>query len=64
MKDNYGYELDPCPFCGGKAILVRIDTSFRYDKTERGFVRCSKCEVEQAWSEPLEDAVERWNTRV
>lgn len=63
-KKNYGYIVDPCPFCGGEAVLVQTDPNFKFHDEEYGFVRCTKCEVEQAWSEPFEKAVERWNTRV
>lgn len=50
-------ELDPCPFCGGKATLTQtIGGSF--------YVFCTDCGVEQGFSEPTEaEAIEKWNTR-
>ena len=62
-EKNFGYDLDPCPFCGGEAQLHKVDPMLRYSHEETGFVRCTKCEIEQGYSYPLDEAVERWNTR-
>jgi Lar family restriction alleviation protein len=58
---NRGWELDPCPFCGGKAKLNH--TKSFIDEDGGYWVSCTKCEVQQGFSYREEEAVERWNTR-
>ena len=54
--------LKPCPFCGGKAAMERMDVS---DCKYR--VRCSnvKCKIvlRTRWLKSAEEAAEDWNRR-
>ena len=62
-------ELKPCPFCGGKAILVALSVC-------SGYIACiAECHFESAkfWDNMLEHeeekkwfkkAIEAWNRRV
>ena len=44
MKNNTKYNLLPCPFCGGRAVLERSHRAFVNGETTRvAFVRCSQC---------------------
>ena len=40
MKET---ELKPCPFCGGNARAIRMQTVF---ESQRFFVACMKCGIE------------------
>lgn len=52
-------ELKPCPFCGGKAILVE----FEYSKET--FVRCeNRCCEQCIIHQTKAEAIEAWNRRV
>lgn len=70
------YDIKPCPFCGGKAILERSHRAFIDAKTCKvAFVRCSKCNARTSrvplskygatshsiWAE--KEAVDNWNRR-
>lgn len=50
-------ELKPCPFCGGKAILLdTVDGEY--------YVKCKKCGISTpAWVR-AETSMNRWNRRV
>lgn len=57
-----GYELKPCPFCGGKARLIYV--------SQMSAVKCQKCKVlgkvfpdyyEQG--DGKENAIKAWNRR-
>lgn len=51
-------ELKPCPFCGGKAVVVPLTFFKEY------FAVCSKCHIEQGHLYKSERAaVEAWNRR-
>lgn len=55
-------ELKPCPFCGGKAIILQTDTSYRYSKY---FATCNSCGAEMPRvCRTREEAIEVWNRRV
>lgn len=50
-------ELKPCPFCGGKAELIRSATSYYCHVT------CPNCGVFTAAFNLDETAIEAWNLR-
>lgn len=50
-------ELNPCPFCGGKAEIHRSVYSERY----RG--RCKQCGAQTMPRGTKENAIEDWNRR-
>lgn len=52
------YEINPCPFCGGKARLYRIRDGY--------YIKCSTpfCRAEQVTCKEEKEAVKRWNKRV
>lgn len=58
---NKEYELDPCPFCGGKAKLNHTKSFFEEDNGY--WIECTACEIQQGFSYKEAEAVERWNTR-
>lgn len=48
-------ELEPCPFCGGEAMLCEnIDYSYVY---------CMRCGCQTNEASYILDAIEAWNTR-
>lgn len=55
-KEN---ELLPCPFCGGKAVLIE-----KWEKVFGFFVECSECVTSNYYSTSKEEAVKAWNKRV
>ena len=52
-------ELKPCPFCGGVAVVVKVDGTNFYQ------VVCIKCPVMfgRWWFSKKRDAVNAWNRR-
>lgn len=48
-------ELQPCPFCGSKAILVEDKEQYK--------IYCTKCECQYGWCEHKDDAIRGWNRR-
>lgn len=51
-------ELKPCPFCGGKAQLIRLDVDRDF------YVKCLKCRVEQGrLYKSVRTATIAWNRR-
>ena len=56
-------ELKPCPFCGGKGVLVRIDHKY--------YVTCDTCTCRTAsgyigfryYGDAEAEAIAAWNTR-
>ena len=48
-------ELQPCPFCGSKAILVEDKEQYK--------IYCTKCDCQYGWCEHKEDAIRGWNRR-
>lgn len=62
-------ELKPCPFCGGKAIILYHENgdSYRsniYYPSKRGAVICEKCRCSLHTYARAKDAVNAWNRRV
>jgi len=53
-------ELKPCPFCGGDAIMHRIDRL--PDDTTETRITCKVCGARTSWLPP-EMAVVSWNQR-
>lgn len=59
--------LKPCPFCGGKAIIMRLES------LETGFVsyyvshndpfNCAYAIKQQSASETIQEAADKWNRR-
>ena len=53
-----GTELKPCPFCGGKASIMRyhyIDNA--------SYCYCTACKVKMPNSLTRKEAIEAWNRR-
>lgn len=59
MASDCRQELKPCPFCGGKAILIELE----YSKAK--FAKCENhcCEQSLIYQTKAE-AIEAWNRRV
>ena len=57
-------KLKPCPFCGGKAIL--IDNSyFSFGSYSKEFwAKCSKCFASIEEMKSKRGAINRWNRRM
>ena len=51
-------ELKPCPFCGGKASIMRYSYI-----TKEHYCFCTSCKVRMPNSLTREEAIERWNRR-
>lgn len=51
------YELKPCPFCGGEAIVSGCDDTL-------WSVICKKCAASIDYNETKQEAIEAWNRRV
>ena len=51
-------ELKPCPFCGAKATINRMERSSNFYRCE-----CSHCDVRTGWMFG-NGAISIWNTRV
>ena len=69
-------ELKPCPFCGGKAIILYYENgnhlyyengnqyrSNLYYASKRGTVTCEKCRCSLHIYAKAKDAVNAWNRR-
>lgn len=53
------YDLKPCPFCGGEAILETVDGN----SPEECYIYCPECDFESGvYSEP-KFIIEKWNRR-
>ena len=50
-------ELKPCPFCGGKANIMRFSI------ISGAYCFCMGCHVKMPNSLTREDAIEAWNRR-
>lgn len=53
-------ELKLCPFCGGKAKLIKAN----YDLEDIYWIRCKKCGVDSNIFYTSDTAIEAWNRRV
>ena len=61
---NVGFELKPCPFCGGKVIIEDIST----EDEEYYMIQCTKEECSASacfadYSTTKKGAAEAWNRR-
>lgn len=52
-------ELKPCPFCGGKAELIRRSSESPYNHG----VWCRSCRCRTSFEKSENEAIEAWNTR-
>ena len=50
--------LEPCPFCGGPARLVKEGTAYKI------FCRMLNCDAQYGWCATKEAAIRGWNSRV
>lgn len=50
-------KLKPCPFCGNKAEITKLDFAKSY------FITCSSCFAEMGQFKAEEEAIHMWNTR-
>ncbi len=55
-------KMKPCPFCGAKAELF-IEYGYG-NYNDKYSVMCTKCECDMGEFDSLEEAYEKWNTRV
>lgn len=55
-------ELKPCPFCGGKNIIVG-GNECAFDGSMGYIVECVECEASTGWCKTEFDATEAWNCR-
>lgn len=54
-------KLKPCPFCGGRAIILQTETFFSYP---RYFATCDSCGVETPRVyKTRAKSIEAWNRR-
>lgn len=51
-------ELKPCPFCGGKASIMRY-----HHISNASYCYCKSCKVKMPNSLTKEEAIKKWNTR-
>lgn len=62
-----GIKLKPCPFCGGKAIIMRLEcleTGFvSYYVSHKGFSNCAYEIKQQSASQTMQEAADKWNRR-
>lgn len=60
-------KLKPCPFCGGKAIIMRLEcleTGFvSYYVSHKEFSNCAYEIRQQSASETMQEAANKWNRR-
>ena len=66
-------ELEPCPFCGGKAFIISAtrrdvydmlpDGNFKTGYIEMFMARCPKCGASSDYSRSLEKVAALWNAR-
>lgn len=59
------FDLKPCPFCGGEAILENVVFQLTVDgnSLEECYIYCPECDFESGvYSEP-KFIVEKWNRR-
>ena len=63
MKSLYEAELLPCPFCGGKAIIMNAQKPF--ERRRRAFAACMVCGVEMPRiARSKKEAAAVWNRRI
>lgn len=51
------FELKPCPFCGGKAIIDGCDDG-------QWIVICKECATSIGYNETKQEAIDAWNWRI
>lgn len=75
-QEETEYELDylgepdakhllPCPFCGGKATIEKIENEESLGKPgwDTYWIRCEDCDAETTACTSEEEAAHRWNRR-
>jgi len=60
MKENY--KIDPCPFCGGEADIIRGNIGI-YCIRSKFKIYCKVCQVRQIFHKTLKSAIADWNSR-
>ena len=62
MKTKIKYNLKPCPFCGGQAIVQEM----RYSMLQsEDFVKCINCGAESSrYYDDIHSSIKAWNRRV
>jgi Lar family restriction alleviation protein len=55
--------LEPCPFCGGAAYLIRLFIPFEDDDKNVYQVGCEECEIERQQLWDYDALVKWWNKR-
>ena len=58
-------ELKPCPFCGGKAKLIKrkLKTGF-YARGGTYYVHCTRCLVRTETNKNVNLVIYEWNKRI
>jgi Lar family restriction alleviation protein len=62
-------ELKPCPFCGGKAVIMHVEphthilATFIPDCIGSHFIECTGCTCALSSDNDREEAIAAWNKR-
>lgn len=62
-------KLKPCPFCGGKPLVMSCDglsreTNLMRRKMPRFLIRCQKCNVRTKAYATIKELFNAWNRRI
>lgn len=61
MKTKITYNLKPCPFCGGQAVVQEMHYSMLQSEN---FVKCINCGAESSrYYDDIHSAIKAWNRR-
>lgn len=62
-----GIKLKPCPFCGGKVIIMRLERlengSVSYYVSHSDIYNCAYEIRQQSASRTIQEAADKWNRR-